>query len=529
MSDSGRVSGLYLRIVQVASGAGGGRWEKLATGFALSPTRILTCAHALVDGGEHQVRFLETKQGRDRWIPVKAVLFNGWDGGANEPGRDVAVLEVDAEAVKQGVASEMLPVLSSRRSGMHEPWWSRGALHAAQEKDAAGSPVSKIVGFRGTLDAPDSGNTISLEVNAPPREAEGWQGGSGSPVFVDEALVGVVSDWPKNWDGKVLHAAWLGGLREDGAFVAAVALSSTQQAFEALFVRIRELLDQPESASLIPVLRACSGEPTGQAATSGAVTAWLLGMGATQLVALTNHAYNALMAPELIEKGKEQPAVARQLFRLADLLLTAILDRVTLDNLARQDGAFTLVQAQGVGPESVLGLPCQALSVAELYMARLDGRPPEHQLEPELEDDPPGVLSVPFPPLATEFKPEIEAKIFEHLASACHLPRTRRVKGAHTSLAPLINKALATYANATLSADAAKRWYLLFFEDSLREEMLKLKKLLPELRICQLGCGMTEAAEFEEIEFCMVLYQYFERKRRFNDSREQRARQGKGS
>ncbi len=544
MKNGERVRELQLRVVQVASGSAGGTCDKLATGFALSPSRILTCAHALVAGGQHQIRFLDVK--REVWIPVTQVLFDGWEGGSKETGRDVAVLEVAAEEVKGVLPHEMRPVLSWRCPDSHERWWSRGVLHAAQERDDRGDPVSKIVGFRGTLDVPDQGETTRLEVNAPPKDATGWRGGSGSPVFIDEALVAIVSAWPTNWDGKVLEAAWLGGLRGDEAFAAAVTLSSTQERFLELLDRIRRLLDDDdaegaliETVLLIETLLRAAKELEGKAAKEPEdrdaspnpkeVASWLLRLPPIEVVALVNRAYNEVMAPELIEKAEERPAIAKKLLRLGDLLLTAVLDRVTIDNLARRDGQFTLVQVQGSGRASLLALPCEARSVAELYMARLDGRPAEHQLEPELEDDPPGVLWVPFPPMTTQFKPETMNMVLEHLASACHLPRTRQTRGSLEKLAPRINKALATYANPRLSADPAKRWYLLFYEDALVEELLKLKEVLPELRICQLGGGMTEDAGDDEVELCVVLHQYFERKRRFYEYQELQARQGKGS
>jgi hypothetical protein len=182
--------------------------------------------------------------------------------------------------------------------------------------------------------------------------------------------------------------------------------------------------------------------------------------------------------------------------------LTAVLDATTASRLCALDQCGT----------GFIELPCGAMSVAELYNARLDGRPVEYDQESLDKADPWGILRAPLDPvIGFGEKPDDKAlTILKDLVQVAKIAPARVTNASIEKLAKLVNEHIQTLADPKIQR-WPRRMYLLIQTDHDKINAKKLKQWLPDLRLCYLD---EPHADDEEGKLCTVLHQFFDRKRK---------------
>ncbi|WP_437743731.1 AAA-like domain-containing protein [Sorangium sp. So ce1504] len=152
------------------------------TGFLVTPTRVLTCAHCLRGPAEEKaaqgsISFTQARDASE--VPFK-VVFERFDP---DVGLDIAVLEL----ARQVEGTACLP-LSGEDLAEHPDWRSFGhPLSIERAPLWLGGTVDGSIARRA---AGTDGWLLSLHVNGDPAPIEGM---SGAPVLTERGVVGLVS------------------------------------------------------------------------------------------------------------------------------------------------------------------------------------------------------------------------------------------------------------------------------------------------------------------------------------------------
>jgi hypothetical protein len=167
---------------------------RIGTAYPVGPNVLLTAAHVIGDakGNAVQARWWH-QSAESGWINCGEVL---WDGRTQTPPVDVVLLRCEFPVP---VRSEWGRVTDARPND--ESQWSSEGFPFVGER------WTKPVPLRGlTHSLGDNSAHFHLSVSAGADTEEGWQGASGSPVFVNERIIGVIVTSPQHFNAKRLEA-----------------------------------------------------------------------------------------------------------------------------------------------------------------------------------------------------------------------------------------------------------------------------------------------------------------------------------
>lgn len=481
------------RLVQVLAEKSGEPRYEVATGFAITQRRILTSFHVLEGAVAVRVRCLDAD--RQHWIDAAMVWPK--DGA---PAADAAVLEIDAShEVRQRLGGNALPVLAAVVPDDREPWSSQGILRAATTFDSQGRPVSHAEDMTGTLCPAKNDGIMSLVVDSRPAEEAGWQGASGSPVFVRDRLIGVVRSWPTSWAGNMLQAVWLGALFECPDFAEAVGWLGAGKRLEQLIEEVTTTLSGRQSLSLCVLM---AEELKLDVQEASVIARRICELTPVRVLAMANRVLKKL-------KDKPRPTRSQAELESADVLVSVV-DRLLVGMLG--PSAAARLEALGqLGSLVPLELPCGAMSVAEVVMAYLDDGTPWWAPESLDTKDPHGATRAPLEP-AVGFGENPDDRIrvlLKDLADALEIAETHRGDGSAKALAKAVNPAIRYRADKELNAGLPRRWYALYASDRDQAAAQRLKELVPELRVARLS---GPDSMDDEVILCQSLRSYLQLK-----------------
>jgi hypothetical protein len=170
--------------VFVAESKSAEKWG-FATGYPIARSRIITAGHVLKHGSSYiQVRLKQSNLG-DELIPVESVA---WDGRSE--GFDVAILacsSLPTDLFGEIPLLETMPTSAVAANGMGYPLKSR-----TEDQSRPASISGKITPMPSECNDYELGCDDRRGNNRYEWSSEHWRGVSGSPIFVDGKLAGVI-------------------------------------------------------------------------------------------------------------------------------------------------------------------------------------------------------------------------------------------------------------------------------------------------------------------------------------------------
>ncbi|MEN8197976.1 MAG: hypothetical protein ABFS30_15925, partial [Pseudomonadota bacterium] len=323
------------------------------------------------------------EQDPDRPIEIR---FQGgdWAGWAGElawessPELDVALLKCD---FPPQIRREVFGFLSEARPEDHAAWSGAGFAGAGgKNKDGQ----HRLVSVHGKVySAPDQDHQFEVGVDDEAELKAGWQGISGSPVFVHGKIIGVIGVCPANFAARRLRATPVWKLLQDPEFSKGVGHADRlerRRRFEAQIARILE-----ESQDAIQAVTKGLNPPVNLAGVAVPAQAEetarrLLDLDVPAVIKHCKRAHDDLSA-------RAQAGDARVVGDLVQLVLPAIYDH----------GVIEAVRTRKYNVDAaLLELPAGIRTVAEVIMAGVDRRKTRYRSD--RERFPEGIYSLPLPP-----------------------------------------------------------------------------------------------------------------------------------
>ena len=180
----------------------------ICTGYAITNELILTAGHITEEkyNGTLKVEIRFVGENED-WIQGEII----WR--IIEYNLDAALIKLNQK--RPGENRTYLGIVSNKNE-----WHGAGFPNAGKFTTSKDRTVNDTVGISGRIEM--GGNLISglmdLTVKSGPSSAEQWKGLSGSPVFIDGFLVGVITSAPNAFEGRRLKATSIEALKKNKKF-----------------------------------------------------------------------------------------------------------------------------------------------------------------------------------------------------------------------------------------------------------------------------------------------------------------------
>ncbi len=346
---------------------------EIGTGYPVAKNLILTALHVVSPKDRDPHQPIEIRFSGGDWCVCASELI--WQ---SDDELDVALLQCD---FPQAVSREVFGFLSGSRPQDHSKWSGAGFAYAGVD-DKTGQP--RMVNALGKVfSAQDKDSQFELGAEFPPDIKEGWQGISGSPVFVHGRIIGVIVVCPANFRAERLRATPVWKLLEDTAFRKAVGYDDQLERRRRFEVQIAQILEDSEAAieaviqGLQPPVN-LAGVPILTQAKESAKR--LLDLDVPEVIERCQRAHDKLCIGNLADH-------AQVVSELIQLLLPAIYDH----------GVIEAVRTRKYNIDAaLLELPAGIRTVAEIIMAGVDRR--QTRFRSDKERFPEGVYSLPLPP-----------------------------------------------------------------------------------------------------------------------------------
>ncbi|MGH8549831.1 MAG: hypothetical protein ACRERU_14750 [Methylococcales bacterium] len=281
----------------------------------------------------------------------------------------------------QSVSGEVFGFLSAGRPQDNWDWVGAGFATAAGD-DKHGKP--RLVNVLGKVhSARDQDTQFELGTEFPPDVEESWQGISGSPVFVQGRIIGVIVVCPANFRAQRLCATPAWKLLEDPKFSKAVGYDDQINRRRDFEERIAQILEESETA-IEAVIKGLN-PPLNRAGVDLSILAResarrLLDLDVPEVIKRCKHAHASL-------SRRKSPGDARVVADLVQLVLPAVYDH----------GVIEAVRSRKYDIDAaLLELPAGIRTVAEVIMAGADRR--QTRFRSDRERFPEGIYSLPLPP-----------------------------------------------------------------------------------------------------------------------------------
>ena len=262
---------------------------------------------------------------------------------------DVCVLACD-------VPSGAVPKQPSRMEPPHgKSWGSEGFAQVGRTKSAR-SPVP----LQGrTYTQEPCADRFELGIDDKTSLKGGWKGASGSPVFVDDQLIGVITDCPLNFDQGRFKASATFRLYEDPRLVE-LLISGERNAY---LLELEKLIqaELARSPDALAALAAAAGYDHQKRPTPATLSQFLL------------HEANIGKTVSAFRKAHEALGAANVLADQQNALLR-IINR-TIPAIVLPDAVETIRRLRHEPGEAVISLAAFQLTVAEFLMSGADRRP----------------------------------------------------------------------------------------------------------------------------------------------------------
>ncbi len=197
--------------------------EKSGTGYLITDNLILTSHHIIAPlgvtgtiGAAYDIRFFgDFENDKTEWCIEGCYLC--WD--APEPENDLALLKLTDN--RPDFLPQNSPDISFGRMGA-ETLPTKGYGFPIVQRHGNRQNIEPLEGSLSSL-AGKKENRLRMYVKPPhPKNPEQWSGISGTALFVDNALVGVIVETNKGFDEKVLWAVPITVVQDNRAFKEAV-------------------------------------------------------------------------------------------------------------------------------------------------------------------------------------------------------------------------------------------------------------------------------------------------------------------
>lgn len=481
--------------------------SKTASGFVVSPGRVLTAGHTFVGlGRKPDIKICLCDLESEKQIPAE-VVWNGLDKKGK--GYDAAILKFDPDTLEP--ASQALcrkqtrGLVSARPPVSGEIWECYGLPEAGDRMDPKTNRTQpRPIHWQGPANSANPGHDIDLTSWNGPDKASGWRGASGAAVFIGGRLCAIVIRAREQMK-RMLIAQWLEPLLGVPEFVEKAGLER-EDPLQALLDQAAKLLrESPRLGEHIAaVLQIASREPEDLARALAKLTI-------VQFLTHANRLHEWVLS-ETTRPAKDQRNLAKALEDVVDTLLPSALvaSAAILPNGARA--------AQSV---AILVLPCATMTVAEICLANLGLRKMEYAYESLGKAQPYGIRCLhPFRKMAVGFDEGDHAPlltIFQDLVRELDVPAPFIPDGQLTpAAAKPVDDVLDRRSNPATRTSALGDYYFLFQDPSQQKLADDLHRLLPHLRVCQLA---KDQAMPGEAPVCDLLKEYLRRKQQRENHR----------
>ncbi len=324
---------------------------RLGTGYPVARDRILTARHVVTPGRD------ENQPIQILW-PAAADVSGGatvgrivWQGG---PDLDAAILDTTFPTTVNtwGILSEQRPAPAAR-------WNSCGFARAGK------TPAErKLIGMIGhVLAVRESPAQLELGVEFPPEQREHWQGASGSPVFVQGRICGVVGACEENFRGNRLEATAVGRLLQLPEFRAAIGYDDRADLLAQVQRSIASRLERsPVALETLGRELKISNPSKNTAAWAADLAETLVHLQVEELIRKTNQAHAHLFDASSVPAVNDGGAIEE----VASLLLPVVFDHAVVQSVRT---------SVSCGDAALVSLPAGTRSVAEIIMAGVDRGP----------------------------------------------------------------------------------------------------------------------------------------------------------
>lgn len=391
---------------------------EIGTGYPIARNLILTARHPLFPdqpprddegcnrhGCKIEVRWRHPGVDVNRWWPVRGIAWESetWD---------LALLDCD---LPSDVSTWGL--LSEQRPQDEMEWVSAGFPHVGGKRAGVRQPFHMKGGVFSMCDVEDS---FALEATAGPSAMEDWKGASGSPVFVNWRILGVIVSVPDNLGAERLRAVPMWRvLREDEGFRKAVRYEAGRARRDRVQGKVRLALDAAPGAidALIEELPGAAEATRLQdtRAKASYLADRLLNEEVESLLRACRSAHKAVVVVTRTD--------AETIATIVQTLLPAIYDHGVVEAVRNIRGEATA---------SLVTVPAYFPTVAEIIMAGVDRRDTLFCPRKREDDFPKGLLSLPEPPEGG-FDPEGKralAALTRHLTGKFSVQSQDKLTGA---------------------------------------------------------------------------------------------------
>lgn len=352
-----------------------GDYGELGTGYPVAKDLILTARHVVCPKDPDLDRPIKVQFKGGNWceLPRRDLA---WQSGEE---LDVALLKC---AFPQSFSGEFFGFLSASRPQDNSGWVGAGFATAGGD-NKPGNP--RLVNVLGRVhSAADHDPQFELGAEFPPDVEEGWQGISGSPVFVHGKIIGVIVVCPANFRAQRLRATPSWKLLKDPEFSKAVGRDDQLERRRHFEERIVQILEESEAVSKALAEGFFEAPPSvGRKVDAAEAASKLLDLDMPGAMERCDRVYFDLISQK---KSKDAGVVAK----LVQFLLPAIYDQ----------GVITAVRSRKYDIDAVLlELPASIRTVAEVIMAGVDRRETRYRrYSNDQEGLPEGIYSLPAPP-----------------------------------------------------------------------------------------------------------------------------------
>ena len=213
-------------IVQLIVDTGGDE-VGCGTAYPVAPNRLITAAHVVDNASPEQVEasWYHQKEGDRGWVPCVNIV---WDG---RPNFDVMILQIEfPESVRDRFGNLI------NKEPQDDVRWNSEAFPLVGQRDDKWEALP----MKGaTYSMGDQSDHFHLNVDDPPEP--GWDGASGSPVFVDGGIMGVIVVCPDDFKNGRLEAVPLCRLLADEDFKAAIGRTEDENRKKLVDAAVHEL------------------------------------------------------------------------------------------------------------------------------------------------------------------------------------------------------------------------------------------------------------------------------------------------
>ncbi|MDG4562398.1 MAG: hypothetical protein P9E88_14000 [Candidatus Competibacter sp.] len=350
--------------------------EKNFTGYPVAPGRVLTARHGLLPDMASDAKAIELRwheldawDERRRWRPATVI----WE---DDP-LDAALLQCDFPDGLNGYGwlSDQPP----RETNPPTRWASAGIARAGDKSATASGSFD----FHGNVYSAAS-SKLRFDIGVEDEASKGayWEGSSGMPIFVERRIIGVVMSYCEATEARRFKASPVRLMLRDPKFRAAIGYDERERRREEAHAALSDLLvaSGPVRTALGEALKIAEGDPNNRA---GALADKLLESEIDEVIQTIYKAWDRLGGQRC--RAEDRAVICE----IIGLILPVRYD----------EGVIDCARVRCFESEAVLlELPSGIVTVAEVIMAGIHGRPARFKPLRDRDTFPEGADALSEPP-----------------------------------------------------------------------------------------------------------------------------------